>query len=82
MSQMGESSFEQFLSGVFDKMEEQGLGKTMLVRHRSGTVGRVIQVDPVGKGCATRKAGEPTYLVITSSGQRIWWYQKNCEVLK
>jgi hypothetical protein len=50
-------------------------GTGEMVQHAKGAVGMVLHVDPVGP------KGRPTYLVLTSAGQRAWWYQDRCEKL-
>lgn len=51
----------------------EGLPLNKTVQHKKGATGWVLHEDNERK--------RPTFLVMTSAGQRVWWFQDRCTVL-
>lgn len=63
---------------VQERMQRDNLPVGRMVAHRNGHLGWVLQEDNVGRGIGKLKPGRPTIQVLTTRGQRVWWYQEAC----
>lgn len=66
---------------ISTRIERDDLPLGDMVEHANGHLAWIVYRDDVGLGMRNLKKGRPTYKVVTTTGQRTWWYQDRCKVL-